>query len=189
MAGRVPARCLATPNEVAARIFDLARELDGRHPEGCVLVGVLRGALFFLADLARAMHTPVELDFIGLRPFIAGEPGLRLSHDLSSPVAGRPVVLVEDLVDTGLTARWLADQIRSRHARSVTVCTLVDRAAGRLIAFEPDLAGFRIDDETVVGAGLDHAGRYRNVPGLWLVDPAVLADEPDAYLMDLFQRG
>ncbi len=187
--GRSPARNLATPNEIAARVSELAAELDCRHPDGCVLVGVLRGAVFFLTDLARAMHTPVELDFIGLRPFIAGAPELRLSHDLSIPVVGRPVVLVDDLVDTGLTTRWLAGQIRSRGAASVTVCTLVDRAGGRLVASEPDLVGFDIIEETVVGAGLDHAGRYRNVPGLWVVDPAVLAEEPDAYLMELFQRG
>lgn len=188
-AGRGPVRSLATPREVDARVSQLAVELDRRHPDGCVLVGVLRGALFFLTDLARAMHTPVELDFIGLRPFISGEPGLRLSHDLTSPVAGRPVVLVDDLVDTGLTARWLADQIRSRQAESVTVCTLVNRTGGRLVRFDPDLAGFDIGEETVVGSGLDHAGRYRNVPGLWVVDPGVLAEEPDAYLMELFQRG
>ncbi|MCP3857123.1 MAG: hypoxanthine phosphoribosyltransferase [Actinomycetia bacterium] len=184
-----PARNLATPAQVADRVGELAAQLDRLHPEGCVLVGVLRGALFFLADLARAMHTPVELEFIGLCPFIAGDPGIRLSHDLSIPVAGRLVVVVEDLVDTGLTGRWVVDQIQSRGAGSVTLCTLVDRTGGRLVSFEPQLAGFEVGDETVIGTGLDHAGRYRNVPGLWAVDPGVLAEEPDAYLMELFQRG
>jgi hypoxanthine phosphoribosyltransferase len=177
---------LASRIEVTDRVEALAGQLDLQHPDGCLLVGVLRGAVMFLADLMRAMNSPVEIDFMGLRPFTAGGPAARLTHDLSGPVAGRPVVLVDDLVDTGLSARWLVDQVRARGAATVTVCSLVDRRAGRLVPFEPDLVGFVVDDETVIGSGLDHAGRYRNVPGLWAVDPAALAAEPDAYLMDLF---
>lgn len=142
---------------------DLAGALAGRQP---ILVGVLDGAMPFLADLVRATPIDLEVDMLGLTRF--GEAGkVSLAVDVATPLAGRHVVLVEDLVDTGLTLRSLVAQLRTRGPASVTVVTLLDRRERRIVDVDVDHAGFVVGDEFVIGYGLDWEGRYRNLPSLW----------------------
>lgn len=158
---------LADRDRLAQRVgeigADLAQGLDGREP---ILVGVLDGAMPFLADLVRATPIDLEVDMLGLTRF--GEAGrVSLSVDVATPLAGRHVVLVEDLVDTGLTLRSLVAQLGTRGPASITVVALLDRRERRIVDVDVDHAGFVVGDEFVIGYGLDWDGRYRNVPSLW----------------------
>lgn len=161
--------CLVSAERLSARVVELGAALtegfDGRRP---VLLGVLNGAFPFLADLARAMDCELEIDFLALTRF--GEGGrVRLALDSTTDLAGRDVILVEDIVDTGLTLRSLLAQLETRSPRSVTTVTLLDKVTRRLVTVPVDHAGFTIGDEFVVGYGLDWEGWFRNLPGLWVV--------------------
>lgn len=160
-------RILIGPAELAARVAELGREISrdyaGREP---LLVGVLTGAVVFLADLIRAIEIPVECDFVTVSSYRSGtrRGRLRLATDVGRPVAGRDVLLVEDIVDTGRTIAALCRRFAAREPRSLRVCALLDKPARRELAVPLDYVGFRIPDEFVVGYGLDYAGRYRNLP-------------------------
>jgi hypoxanthine phosphoribosyltransferase len=160
-------RVLITNAELQGRVSELgqalARRYKGEHP---VLVGVLQGAFVFMADLVRA--TPIDLvtDFMGLASYGAGtRPSgqVRLVSDLSIPVEGRHVVIVEDLIDTGLTLSYLKRNVEARHPRSVGVCVLLDKVERRQVEVEADYVGFTIPNVFVVGYGFDYAGLYRNL--------------------------
>lgn len=160
----------------------LATRIGGDHGDGVVLVGVLRGAVPFLADLVR--HLPVDpvVDFLAVSPYTPGTGRVRLLLDLTVDIAGRRVVLVEDVVDTGLTVAYLVGELRRRQPAALDVCTLVDRRARRLVPVELRYVGVAVADEFVVGYGLDHLGRYRNLPSLFSADPERLRTDPDAYV-------
>jgi len=118
--------------EVAEIVARLAGEIDRDHPDGVVLIGVLKGSLFFLADLARAITVPCEVDFIAISHFAPDSGRVRIVKDLEGDIAGRSVVVVEDVVDTGLTLSYLLGQLRARNPASLAVCALLDRSRRRI---------------------------------------------------------
>ena len=167
-----------------ARVGALAAQITADHPDGVILVGVLKGALVFLADLARAIRgVPVELDFLAISRYAPDSGRIRILQDLAIDVAGRDVVLVEDLVDTGLTLAYLLGHVRERSPRRVEVCTLLDRAERRIVPLDIRYAGVEVPgDAFLLGYGLHYEERYRNLSVVVEADRAPLTQDPDAYL-------
>jgi hypoxanthine phosphoribosyltransferase len=166
----------------------LGREIAADHPDGVVLVGVLKGALIFLADLSRAIPptTPVEIDFLALTRYAPDSGRVRLLQDLATDVSGRDVVLVEDLVDTGLTLSYLMAHVRERGARRVEVCTLLDRPARRIVPLDLRYVGQEIPDVFALGYGLHVADHYRNLPEIVEADATLIQADPAAYVSVLY---
>jgi len=162
-----PGRVIISEAELQTRIVELGAELarDLGH-ERPILVGVLQGAFLFMADLIRA--TPIELttDFIGVASYAGGKSSgqVRIVSDLSVSIEGRTVVIVEDIVDTGLTLTYLKRTLEARHPRSLRVCVLVDKVERRTVDVAVDYVGFTIPNVFVVGYGFDYEGLYRNLP-------------------------
>ena len=162
-----PGRILITEEQLRARIAELGSEIakDYGHDEIPVVVGVLQGAFLFMADLVRAMPIDVQTDFIGLSSYGSGTTSsgqVRLLSDLSINVEGRHVLIVEDIVDTGLTLAYLRRYLEARHPASVRVCVLADKAERREVPVKVDYTGFTIPNVYVVGYGFDCDGVYRN---------------------------
>jgi hypoxanthine phosphoribosyltransferase len=178
------ARVLFGREDVRRRVAALGRtitgELAGREP---VLVTVLKGGAMFLADLMRAVELPLEVHLMAISRYGDAEESLgrvQILLDVELDLAGRDVVLVEDIVDTGLTSRYLLSVLRSRGAASVELCTLLDKTARRIVPIHPRYAGFECPDSFVVGYGLDFRERYRNLPDILQVDDlAALRADPD----------
>jgi hypoxanthine phosphoribosyltransferase len=169
-------RILIPAEELTARVAELGRQVRadyaGRTP---VLVGVLKGAVVFLSDLMRAIEAPCECDFIALSSYGASTRSsgiVELTKDLSMPIDGREVLVVEDIVDTGRTLTYLLRNLETRQPASVRVCALLDKAARREVPVSLDYVGFTIPDEFVVGYGLDYAGLFRNLPYVAVLDGA-----------------
>lgn len=163
---------LIPAERLRARVEEIGREIT-RDYEGLslVLVGVLKGALVFLADLMRAIDLPVALDFVGLSSYVGTQTSgkVELTADLTRPIEGKHVILVEDIVDTGLTMQWLLERFRQRGPGSVAVCALLVKPARAKVAVPVRYRGFEIADEFVVGYGLDRDGRLRNLPFVGVV--------------------
>ena len=142
---------------------DLTRDYAGRS---LVVVGVLKGSFIFLADLVRAVDLPLEVDFVGLSSYEGTSTTgvVRITADLARPIEGKDVLLVEDIVDTGLTLRYLLDDLAARGPASLKVCALLEKPSRARVAVPIDYRGFVIGDEFVVGYGLDWDGRMRNLP-------------------------
>ncbi len=179
-------RVLLTAEQIDATVARLAAEMSARYPDGVVLIGVLRGSVPFLADLARAMTAPVSVDFMAITPYTPGSGRVRLLKDLDLDIAGRDAVIVEDIVDTGLSTAFLRSELQRRRPRTVAVCTLLDRRTRRVVPVDIDFAGAEVSDAYVVGFGLDHEGRYRNLRLVAAADLELLADDPDAYVPVLY---
>lgn len=168
---------------IASRIAELGEAISVDYSERRpVLVTVMTGALWFTADLVKQISIDVELDFLLLNRF--GESGrIRIATDTAISLSGRDVVLVEDIVDTGLSLTVLQRLILDREPASLATATLLDKTSRRLVEVHLDYRGFEVGDEYLLGYGLDHGGRYRNVPSIWAVldieafqaDPDVLA--------------
>jgi hypoxanthine phosphoribosyltransferase len=163
-----PGRVLISEDELSARVAELgaalARDYADANP---VLVGVLKGALVFMADLVRAMPIGLTMDFIALSSYGGSTRSsgvVKLVADLSMPIEDRDVVIVEDIIDTGRTVSYLKRNLETRHPRSVRLCALLDKIERRDVEVEIDYLGFTIPDLFVVGYGLDHGGLYRNLP-------------------------
>ena len=168
-APRLPDVCdavLLDAATIAARVGELAREIVEDHPgEELKLVTVLRGGLLFLADLARQIDAPLTIDFLAVTPYTPGKGGVvRVTKDLDDDIAGSTVILVEDIVDTGLTVNYVLSLLRARNPRRLEVCALLDKNARRIADVPVAYRGFRIPDRFVVGYGLDLGGKYRNLP-------------------------
>ncbi len=166
---------LFSEGQIAGRIKELgqaiSRDYAGRD---LVLAGVLRGAAFFLVDLARALTIPVATDFIAISSYGPGSRAsgvVRIVKDLEEEIAGRDLLVVEDIVDTGLTLGYLLRILRERGPASLKVCTFLDRAVRRIV--DPPIAyrGFEVPDKFVVGYGLDYQQRYRNLPFIAVLKP------------------
>ena len=162
-------RILVAEAELGAGVRRLGAEVSAAHPDGVLLVAVLKGSVLFLADLVRAITVPVEVDFLAISAYAEGTGRVRLVKDLDADIGGRDVVLVEDIVDTGLTVTYLLGMLERRSPRSLEVCTLLDRRAQRIVPLAPAYVGFEIADEFVVGYGLDWDGRLRNLPYIGVV--------------------
>jgi hypoxanthine phosphoribosyltransferase len=182
----VTPRLLVSADELRAGVQRLAAEISADHPDGVVLVAVLKGSLPFLADLCRALAVPVEVDFLAVSSYAEGTGRVRLVMDLTADLDDRPVVLVEDVVDTGLTLTWLLGVLRARGPRSLRVCTLLDKAVRRIVPTPLDYVGFEVEDAFALGYGLDFAERYRNLDCIVAGDVEALAADPDAHVTELF---
>ncbi len=154
---------------IQARVGEIAAEIEGAYPAGeeIHLVGVLKGGFVFMADLVRAMGPRVTLDFIAVSSYAkstksSGE--VRMLKDLDSGLEGRHVIIVEDIVDTGLTLTYLQDILRARSPRSLRTACLLSKPSRRAVNVAVDYVGFTIEDRFVVGYGLDFAEKYRNLP-------------------------
>jgi len=181
-----PARVLHDAQDLRDANARIAREISAAHPDGVLLVAVLKGSLIFLSDLARRISVPVEIDFLGISSYAPDSGRVKVTHDLGTDLADRAVVLVEDVVDTGLTLAYLLAQLRSRSPASLEVCTLFDKRARRIVPQPLAYVGFEIGDEFVVGYGLDFRGRYRNLDLVAAGDLDALAADPDAYVGELY---
>ncbi len=183
---RADPELFASREAIEQAVERVAVEISQQCSDGVVLVSVLKGSLPFLADLVRAVDIEVEVDFLALSRFAPDSGRVRLVKDLDCDVGGRQVVLVEDIVDTGLSLGYLMGELRRRSAASVTVAALLNRSARRILPLEPDFVGFEAPDEFFLGYGLDWDGRYRNLDRLVIGDPGLLADDPDAYVSILY---
>ena len=161
----------------------IAADYEGRDP---VLVAVMQGAMWFLADLVRAMPIELEVDFLGLNRFDEGGR-IRIAADTAVPLTDRHVVLVEDLIDTGLSLSVLLGMLAERQPRSLATVTLIDKVARRLTDVPIEYRGFEAGDEYLIGYGFDHDGRFRNLPSIWAVmDPPRFLEDPDAFAGQVF---
>lgn len=178
---------VVSAEEIAARVAELGEAMSHDYADkNPLLVTVLVGALPFLADLVRAMTISLEIDFLGLSRF--GEGGrIRIALDTAETVESRHVIVVEDIVDTGLTLTVLRRMLEDRGAASLATATLVDKTRRRLVDVPIEYRGFEVGDEYLVGYGLDWKGRYRNLESLWAVlDMESLIDDPDALVETLY---
>lgn len=159
-------RIVLESDAIAKRVAQLGEQVAEAHPgETIHLITVLRGGLFFLADLCRAMPSDVTLDFLAVAPYVPGKGGVvRVTKDLDDDIAGGVVVLVEDVVDTGLTVNYVLSLLKARVPRVLEVCALIDKPTRRIADVPVDYVGFSMSDGFLVGYGLDLAGRHRNLP-------------------------
>jgi hypoxanthine phosphoribosyltransferase len=167
-------------------VHRLGAELSAAYGDGVVLVAVLKGSIPFLADLVRTMTIGPIVDFLAISHYSEGTGRVRIVKDLDVDVHDRDVVLVEDIVDTGLTSTYLLGELESRGPRSVSVCTLLDRTPLRIVPTPVRFRGFEITEPFVLGYGLDWQGRYRNLDRLVVGDLATLRADPDAYVDELY---
>jgi hypoxanthine phosphoribosyltransferase len=160
-------RVLFTEEEIALRIAELGARISRDYAGKTLkLVGVLKGSVFFLTALARAIEIPVKMDFLGISSFSnrSGAPGVvRIAKDLDDAIEGEDVLLVEDIVDTGFTLRYLLQNLAGRAPNSLAVCTFLDRTSRRIVQVPVDYRCFEIPDRFVVGFGLDFQQLYRNL--------------------------
>jgi hypoxanthine phosphoribosyltransferase len=182
------ARILHERDELAAAAARLGAEISEAYPAGVLLVAVLKGSIFFLADLVRNITVPCEVDFLGISSYAAGTGRVRIVKDLDHDVHGRDVVLVEDIVDTGLTSTYVLGELRRRGPASVEVCTLFDRRALRIVPVPVRFSGFEAPDQLLLGYGLDVEGRYRNLRLVAAGDPETLQSDPEAHVDQLYGR-
>jgi hypoxanthine phosphoribosyltransferase len=156
-----------SPVELETRVRALARKITRDYRgRSIVLVGVLKGITFFLADLARQIKVPFVLDYLDLKRYAGAQPRerVRIARDIDYPIEGRHVLLVEDIVNTGLTLDYVLSELRLRNPASIEVVTLLDRHARRLVQVPVSYVGFQIPSDYVVGYGLDYRELYRNLP-------------------------
>lgn len=163
--------------QIAARVKELAGEVSQDfHGERVVLVAALKGAVFFLADLARHISVPVELDFVSAHSY-EGDRSTGQIHLEKAPslnLKNRKVVLVEDIIDSGRTCAFLLDLIAKQEPETLKICTLLDKPARRAVTFTPDYIGFTVEDKFVVGYGLDYDEQYRNLPDIHYIEQGPL---------------
>ena len=161
------------------RITEMAAELDDTYADGDppILIAVLKGSTMFLSDLIRAMRSDLVVDFMSISAYQGGGGGVvRIVKDLEEDVEDRDVVIVEDIVDTGLTLNYLRKAISARGTRSLRTVTLLDKVARRIVPVPVEIKGFEIEDVFVVGYGLDFQGRYRNLPYIAVIKDPSLKD-------------
>lgn len=165
-------RILFTEDQVAARIREVAEEISERYRgRELKLIAVLKGAVFFLTALARSIEIPVKIDFLAISSF-GGAPGMvRIAKDLDEPIEGEDVLLIEDIVDTGFTTRFLLQTLAGRAPHSIGICTLLDRSVRRIVQVPVDFRCFEIPDRFVVGCGLDYKQLYRNLGYIAVMNP------------------
>jgi hypoxanthine phosphoribosyltransferase len=167
-------RTLISATEIDRRVAELAAQIDADYPADAdlVMIGVLKGGVFFCTDLAKRLKTPVRLDFFQTASYGSGRTAgeIRIKRDIDLAIRGKDVLLVEDIVDTGWTLRTILDLFRFRGARSVKLCALLDKHEARETDVPIDYCGFRIGREFVVGYGLDFDELYRNLPYIAVVE-------------------
>lgn len=163
-------KVLIPRDQIKEKVAELAAQIQKDYADrNPLLIGVLKGSFIFMADLVRALDMPLEVDFIRLSSYGSAKESsgeVELIQDLNPSVGGRDVLLIEDIVDTGLSLRFLLDNLQARKLSSVRLCSLLDKPSTRKTPVEIDYLGFTIPDKFVVGYGLDFNERYRNLPDI-----------------------
>jgi len=180
---RMFGRPIVTQEQMRTRIREMGRQISADYAgRDLVLVGVLKGAYAFYADLARAIRIPVRVDFIvvtsyGSRAKTSGR--VRLVTELTEEIKGKDVLLVEDIVDSGLTVQHLVKSLAKKKPRSIKVCTLLSKPDRRIVDVRVEYVGFKVPDQYIVGYGLDYQQKYRNLPYLAVLDQRDMDDEDE----------
>jgi hypoxanthine phosphoribosyltransferase len=168
---------LITKEQIETRIAELAKEIDAHYGnKDVLLVGVLKGAVMFMADLSRAVQSRVQMDWMAVSSYGSGTTSsgvVRILKDLDADVLGKDVLIVEDIIDSGLTLSWLVANLEARGAASVEVVALLRKPDAAKVDVEVRWIGFEIPNEFVVGYGLDYNERYRTLPGVAVLSPSV----------------
>ena len=175
------ASVLITEQQIQDKIKDLAKQVSDDYPErgdraDLVLVGVLKGAVMFMTDLARALEIPVQMEFMAVSSYGSATSSsgvVRILKDLDRDIAGRNVLIVEDIIDSGLTLSWIRSNLESRSPASVEICTLLRKPEVAKVEIDVRYVGFDIPNEFVVGYGLDYAEQYRNLRVVGTLNPSV----------------
>lgn len=170
-------RCLISGEQIAERVAALGEEISRDYRDkNLVVIGILKGAIIFLADLIRQITVPLYLDFMAVSSYgssTASSGVVRILKDLDKSVENQDVLIVEDIIDSGLTLKYLVENLEARKPRSVKVCTLLDKPARRKTQVAVHYNGFVIPDEFAVGYGLDFNDKYRNLPGIYVLKKEV----------------
>lgn len=168
---------LVTAEQLGQRLSEMAAQIDADYQgKEILIVGVLRGAVMVMADLSRKLHTPLEMDWMAVSSYGSGTKSsgvVRILKDLDHDVDGRDVLIVEDIIDSGLTLAWLKTNLESRGAKSVKIATALRKPEALKVDVKVSYVGFDIPDEFVVGYGLDYAEKYRNLPFVGTLKPSV----------------
>lgn len=168
-------KCLISEARIRRRVRELARIIDRRYRgRELVVVGVLKGAYVFMADLCRALRTPLRNDFLRVQSYGGGSETcgqIRVEFDLTQPIRGKDVLLIEDIIDTGLTSRAVLRMLRAKRPRSLRLCALLHKPSRARVEVPIDYLGFTIPNSFVVGYGLDYMGRWRNLPYVGWIEP------------------
>ncbi len=174
------AEVLISEEQIQAKIVELGeqitRDYQGKY---LLLLGTLKGAVPFIADLSRAINLPLEIDYMAVASYgnsTHSSGVVRILKDLEGPIDNKHILVIEDIIDSGLTLHYLMDGIRRRNPLSLRVCTLLDKDRPRVKSVETDYVGFRIPNKFVVGYGLDYAQLYRNLPYIGVLKPEVYED-------------
>jgi hypoxanthine phosphoribosyltransferase len=171
---------ILTTEEIAVKVEDMAKEItcfyQQEKAEEVVVIGILRGAVIFLSDLVRHMGIPCRIDFMAVSSYgdkTQSSGSLRILKDITEDISGKHVLIVEDIIDTGLTYESLKSVLWVRNPKTLSFCAFLNKPSRRMVDVSPDFCGFEIPDEFVVGYGLDYAGRYRELPYIGILDPSV----------------
>ncbi len=168
-------KVIVTEEQIRVRVKEMASEIDAKYAgKDVLLVGVLKGAVMFMADLSRAMQIPVQMDWMAVSSYGHGTQSsgvVRILKDLDADVLGRHVIIVEDIIDSGLTLSWLVTNLRARGAASVEIVAMLRKPDAAKVSVDVEIVGFDIPNEFVVGYGLDYAENYRTLPGVAILDP------------------
>lgn len=168
-------RVLFSEDEIRERVKEVAAEISERYKDGHLkLVGVLKGSVFFMTALARELTIPIKMDFLAISSFgnhSSATGVVRISKDLDESIEGEDVLLVEDIVDTGFTARYLMQHLSGRGPNSIAICSMLDRTTRRIVPMQIDFRCFEIPDRFVIGCGLDYNQLYRNLNFIAVLKP------------------
>ena len=170
---RRPSSVLITAESIQARVAELATQIRADYPDNVHIIAVLKGAFIFMSDLIRQMDGSVSIDFMALSSYAKGTTTsgeVRLLKDLDHALDGKDVLIVEDIVDTGLTLTYLQDVLRARNPRVLRTACLLSKPSRRKVDVRVEYVGFTIEDHFVVGYGLDYAEQYRNLPYIGLIE-------------------
>lgn len=171
-------KILLTEEEILSKVEQLGKKitLDYQGKKDILLVGVLKGAFIFLADLMRNIQLPVQVDFMAVSSYGASTESsgvVRILKDLDQDIEGKNLIIVEDIIDSGLTLSYMCKILESRKPESLKICSLLDKPSRRKVDLEVDYLGFQIPDEFVVGYGLDYSEKYRNLPCIGVLKPEI----------------
>ena len=170
-------KCLISREQIAEKVALLGQQISGDYRgKDLIVVGILKGAVVFLSDLIREISIPLYIDFMAVSSYGSSTESsgvVRILNDLDMSIEGMHVLIVEDIVDTGLTLKYLVENLKNRKAASVKVCTLLEKPARRKVKIDLDYNGFVIPDEFAVGYGLDYNNKYRSLPGIYVLKKEV----------------
>jgi hypoxanthine phosphoribosyltransferase len=175
------AKVLISEDQLQAKVRELAAQIDADYAgRDLLIVGVLKGAVMVMADLARALHSTVQMDWMAVSSYGSGTKSsgvVRILKDLDADISGRHVLIVEDIVDSGLTLSWLVSNLQSRYPASLAICALLRKPEAVKTEVEVKYIGFDIPNEFVIGYGLDYSEKYRNLPFVGTLAPHVYGGE------------